>query len=157
MVVDVDRQLIIAQTARRGPTNDCATLRPLVDAAHQRVPIALVLADAEFDSERNHQHICQILQAQSVIPAKRGGATWHIQGVRAQMRQDFPVHLYRRRALIESIISAGKRKLSARAPGRSLATQCLQALLLGIAYNIYRRWCFAFLGSLRMSTEPNDF
>jgi hypothetical protein len=155
MVVDVDRQLIVAQTARRGPTNDCAMMRPLVDAAHQRVPIALVLADAEFDSERNHQHIRQILQAQSVIPAKRGGAEWHIKGVRAQMRQEFPAHLYRRRSLIESVISAVKRKLSARAPGRSLATQCLQALLLGIAYNVYRLWFFVFLGIRRMSTEPS--
>jgi hypothetical protein len=73
------------------------------------------------------------------------------------MRQDFPVHLHRRRVLIESIISAVKRKLSARAPGRSLATQCLQALLLGTAYNIYRLRFFALLGIRRMSTEPNDF
>ena len=138
MAVDVDRQLILAQTAHRGPTNDCAMLRPLVDAAQQRVPIGLVLADAEFDSERNHQHIRHVLPAHSVIPAKRGGAEWQIQGVRAQMRQHVPVHLYRRRSLVESIISAVKRKLSARAPGRSLLTQCLQALLLGVAYNIYR-------------------
>jgi Transposase DDE domain len=122
MVVDVDRHLIVAQTARRGPTNDCATLRPLVDAAHRRVPIALVLADAAFDRERHHQHVRQIRQAQRVIPAKRGGAEWHIKGVRAHIRQEFPVHLYRRRALIESLISAVTRKLSARAPGRSLAT-----------------------------------
>jgi hypothetical protein len=54
------------------------------------------------------------------------------------MRQNFPVYLYRRRSLIESIISAVKRKLSARAPGRFLLTQCLQTLLLGVAYNIYR-------------------
>jgi hypothetical protein len=60
MAVDVDRQLIVAQTARRGPTNDCAILRPLVDAAHRRLPIARVLADAEFDSERTHQHVRQI-------------------------------------------------------------------------------------------------
>jgi Transposase DDE domain/Transposase domain (DUF772) len=138
MAIDVERRVILAQTARRGPTNDCATLRPLVDAAHQRVSIALVLADAECDSERNHQHIRTVLQAQSIIPAKRGGADWRIQGVRAQMRQDFPAPLYRRRSLIESVISAVKRKLSARAPGRTLRTQCLQALLLGIAYNLYR-------------------
>jgi Transposase DDE domain/Transposase domain (DUF772) len=156
MAVDVDRQLIVAQTARRGPTNDCATLRPLVDAARQRVPIALVLADAEFDSERNHQHIRQTLQAQSVIPAKRGGAAWQIHGIRAQMREEFPMELSRRRALIESLISAVKRKLSARAPGRSLQTQCLQALLLGIAYNIYRLWLFAWLALPKMSTEPCD-
>jgi hypothetical protein len=146
MAVEVGRRCIVAQTARRGPTNDCATLRPLVDAAHHRVSIGLVLADAEFDSERNHQHIRQILRAHSVIPAKRGGADWRLQGVRAQMRQEFPAHLYRRRALIESLISAVKRKLSARAPGRSLQTQCQQALLLGIAYNIYRHWLFALLG-----------
>jgi hypothetical protein len=143
MAIDVDRRVILAQTARRGPTNDCAILRPLVSTAHARVPIGVVLADAEFDSERNHQHIRQTLQAQSIIPAKRGGANWRIQGVRAQMRQKFPADLYRRRSLIESLISAVKRKLSARAPGRSLRTQCLQALLLGIAYNIYRLWFFA--------------
>jgi hypothetical protein len=131
MAVDVDRRLIVAQAARRGPYNDCATLRPLLDAAHQRIPVSLVLADAEFDSERNHQHIRQTLQAQSVIPAKRGSAQWHLQGIRAEMRQDFPVHRYRRRALIESLISAVKRKLSARAPGRSLATQCCRRCCWG--------------------------
>jgi len=31
-----------------------------------------------------------------------------------------------------------KRKLSARAPGRSLATQIRQALLLSLIYNLYR-------------------
>ena len=138
VAVNVDRRLILAQTARRGPSNDCATLRPLVSAAHEQLPIGLVLADAEFDSERNHQHIRQTLRAQSIIPAKRGGATWRIQGIRAAMRQDFPAALYRRRSLIESVISAVKRKLSTRAPGRSLDTQCLQALLLGLAYNVYR-------------------
>lgn len=120
IVVDIDHRVILAQTARRGPTNDCAILRPLVSTAHARVPIGVVLADAEFDSERNHQHVRQTLQAQSIIPAKRGGANWRIQGVRAQMRQAFPADLYSRRALIESLISAVKRKLSARAPGRSL-------------------------------------
>jgi hypothetical protein len=138
MAVDVDRRVILAQTARRGPTNDCATWRPLVSAAHERVPLGLVLADAEFDRERNHQHIRQVLHAHSDIPAKRGGAGWTIHGVRAQMRQEFPAALYRRRALIERLLSAVKRQLSARAPGRSLATQCLQAWLLGVAYNVYR-------------------
>jgi Transposase DDE domain/Transposase domain (DUF772) len=157
IVVDIDHRVILAQTARRGPTNDCAILRPLVSMAHARVPIGVVLADAEFDSERNHQHVRQTLQAQRSIPAKRGGANWKIQGVRAQMRQEFPVDLYSRRALIESLISAVKRKLSARAPGRSLQTQCLQALLLGIAYNIYRLRCFALPQVLRISTEPDSF
>jgi Transposase DDE domain len=112
MAVDLDHRVILAQTARRGPINDCVPLRPLVSAAHERVPIGLVLADAKFDSERTYQPIRQILQAHSVIPAKRDGAEWQIQGVRTQMHQVFPVHLYRRRALIESLISAVKRKLT---------------------------------------------
>jgi hypothetical protein len=46
-----------------------------------------------------------------------------------------------------------KRKLSARAPGRSLRTQMRQALLLGSSFNLYRlkhRRPFP-----RMSTEPS--
>jgi hypothetical protein len=40
--------------------------------------------------------------------------------------------------LIESVFSAIKRKLSCRAHGRTIATQARQALLLGLAFNLYR-------------------
>jgi hypothetical protein len=69
------------------------------------------------------------------------------------MRRTFPQRVYRRRALIESLFSSVKRKLSARAPGRSLPMQMRQALLLGLSFNLYRlkhRCLF-----LRMSTELN--
>ncbi len=138
VAVDVQRQLLLAQMAHSGPTNDGANLRPLIDSAHTVSPIGLVLADAEFDSELNHTHIRQRLHARSIIPAKRGKRTWNIHGVRAQMRSHFPRHLYCRRALVETVFSAVKRKLSARAPGRCLLTQRRQALLLGLAYNLYR-------------------
>ena len=134
----VDRQLILSQGARPGPWNDCARLRPLVEAAHQVTPIGLVLADAEFDSERNHLYIRQTLRARSVIPAKRDKKTGCLHGVRAAMRRAFPRQPYRRRALIETVFSTVQRKLSARAPGRSLFMQLRQALLLGLAYNLYR-------------------
>jgi hypothetical protein len=54
------------------------------------------------------------------------------------MRAAFPPQLYRRGALVESVFSAVKRKLSARAPGRTLEMQRMQALVLGLAYNLYR-------------------
>jgi len=138
VTVDVDRQIILAQAARTGPWNDCANLPLLVEAANQVTPIGLVLADAEFDSERNHTYIRQQLGARSIIPAKRGKKTWHIQGVRAEMRRAFPRRPYARRALVETVFSTIKRKLSARAPGRTLFMQLRQALLLGLAYNLYR-------------------
>ena len=97
-----------------------------------------MLADAEFDSERNHTYVRQQLHAKSIIPAKRGKKTWRIHGVRAEMRRAFPRRQYSRRALVETVFSTVKRKLSARAPGRSLPRQQRQALLLGLTYNLYR-------------------
>jgi IS5 family transposase len=82
-VVDVDRQLILAQSARQAPWNDCANLPALVAEARQLTPIGCVLADAEFDSERNHAFCRECPKANSIIPAKRGKKTWKIHGVRA--------------------------------------------------------------------------
>jgi hypothetical protein len=138
VAADLDRQFLLSQIARRGPWNDCANLPGVVEATSQRTPIGLVLADAEFDSERNHIYIRRQLGARSVIPAKRGKINWGIHGVRAEMRLAFPRRLYRRRAQIESVFSSVKRKLSARAPGRTLPMQVRQALLLGLSFNLYR-------------------
>ena len=137
IVADLQQQILIAQRARQGPWCDTRALPGLLDAAGKRVPIGWVLADAEFDSEANHQHIRQRLGAQSIIPAnpRRGvprGAFRH------QMYRAFPRNRYGQRAKIETIFSVVKRKLSSRAPGRSLATQIRQALLLGLTYNLYR-------------------
>jgi hypothetical protein len=153
VAVDLDHHFVLSQLARRGPWNDCANLPTVVEAARKQTRIGLVLADAEFDSERNHTYIRKQLGAHSVIPAKRGKKTWPIHGVRAQMRRSFPKRLYRRRALIESLFSSVKRKLSARAPGRTLRMQVRQALLLGFSFNLYRLR-HRYL-SLRMSTEPS--
>ena len=118
--------------------NASSTLRPVVDLARQTGAISLVVADAEFDSERNHDHIRTQLGADSIIPAKRGKPTWQLHGMRAQMRAHFPAARYRQRALVESVFSAAKRKLSSRAPGRLPVTQHLQTLLLGLTYDLYR-------------------
>ncbi len=109
----------------------------LLNVAGARAPLGLVLADAEFDSEANHQHIRQRLRARSIIPAnlRRGlprGA------IRSQMHRAFPRKQYGPRAKNETIFSVVKRKLSSRAPGRLLTSQIRQALLLGLTYNLYR-------------------
>jgi hypothetical protein len=140
LAVDTRLRVILAQKAHAGPANDCATLRPLLDEVKQNNSIVTVLADAEFDTESNHRHIREQLGAESIIPAKRSPAHWKLRGFRGQMRVAFPAQRYRERAQAESLFSAIKRKLSARAPGRSIATQRKQALLLGLAYNLYRLW-----------------
>src|SRR5438105_14984375 len=145
LAIDTRLRVILAQKAHQGPVNDCATLRPLLDEVVTTLPITTVLADAEFDSERNHRHIREQCRAKSIIPAKRTRPEWKLHGVRAQMRAAFPAKAYRQRVHAETVFSAIKRKLSARAPGRSLITQRKQALLLGLAYNLYRLWRRALL------------
>jgi hypothetical protein len=151
IVADLQQQILPAQRARQGPWCDTRALPGLVDAAGQLAPVRLVLADAEFDSEANHRHIRQRLRAHSIIPVnpRRGvpeGA------IRRQMYRAFPQQQYGQRAKIETIFSVVKRKLSSRAPGRSLASQIRQALLLGLTYNLYR--LRHSRSHKRMSTEP---
>lgn len=141
VAVDVPRRVVLGQLAYAGLANASAMLRPVVDLARQTGVIRLVLADAEFDSERNHRHIRDHLGANGIIPAKRGKPTWHLRGIRAQLRASFPKAPYRQRTLVESIFSAAKRNLSSRAPSRLPVTRHLQVLLLGVAYDIYRLRC----------------
>src|SRR5262249_48215433 len=138
VAVDILRRVVLGQLAYAGPANASSTLRPVVDMARQTGVIGRVVADAEFDSERNHHHIRDHLGADRIIPAKRGKSTWQPQGIRAQMRATFPTARYRQRTLVESVFSAAKRKLPSPAPGRLPLTQHLQVLLLGLAYDIYR-------------------
>jgi hypothetical protein len=63
VAVDLDQQFVLSQLARRGPWNDCANLPAVVGAASEQTRIGLVLADAEFDSERNHTYIRRKLGA----------------------------------------------------------------------------------------------
>ncbi len=56
---------------------------------------------------------------------------------------------------VDYVFSRIKRKLSARALGRSFSTQQRQALLLGLVFNFYR-WV-PTRAPPRMSTEPDGF
>jgi hypothetical protein len=140
--VDTRRQLILAQEAYQGPGTAVRRLPPLLATLPPEVGVQWGLADGEFDAEINHVSIHRILGAQSAIPAFPRGSPRrqrHLRGrYRERMRTAFPRRIYRQRALSETVFSVVPRKLSARAPGRSVATQCRPALLLGLAYDIYR-------------------
>jgi hypothetical protein len=142
--VDIRRLVITSQLAHEGPTNDTASLPALVEGARRLGPVSLVLADAEFDSGQNHDYVRNEVHAMSIIPATRSkeGRTAH--PVRKQMKEAFPHEVYGKRWLVETVFSMMKRKLSRRAPGRSTETRAMQALLLGLAFNIYRLklWLF---------------
>jgi hypothetical protein len=138
VTMNIGRRLVVAQAARCGPYNDGATLRPLVKAASQRVPIGLVLTEAAFDRERNHQYIRHYIGADSIIPAKWGKANWPMTGIRAHMYQQFPAERYRQRAGRKPLLFGQTEALHAGSRARSIHTPRMQALLRGLAYDIYR-------------------
>lgn len=144
VLVDVTRQLILAQAAHRGPRNDSRALPRLLAAAPLRdpaipggIPVSWVVADREFDAERNHAFVHAVLGARSAIPL-RGAARRHRTPHRRRMAAAFPAAAYRRRVLVETTFSACKRTQGGLAPGRSEPTQVRQALLGGVAFNLNR-------------------
>src|SRR5690348_4314790 len=140
VVADVERQLILAQTAHRAPTNDSQQLRVLCATPTVRAHrVRCVLADKEFDAEANHRFVHEVLHATSVIPARalgRGGPPRT--PYRAQMTTAFPRARYHRRVLIETLFSTIKRTQGSVAPGRSEPRQAKQACLLGASFNVAR-------------------
>ena len=142
VALDVDRQLILGQTAHRGPRRDSATLptllahAPGVQSLDRRRPVAWVLGDKEFDAEANHVFIHERLRAQSAIPVRRGRPPRG--GYRAALAATPLPAVYRRRVLIESVFSTIKRTQGGTAPGRTEARQVKQAHLVGISYDLAR-------------------
>jgi len=61
VLADLDQEFPLSEIARHGPWNDCVQVPGLVNKYTQEYTIAMVLSDAEFDSERNHTHIRQQL------------------------------------------------------------------------------------------------
>ncbi len=61
VLADLDQQFPLSEIARHGPWNDCVQVPGLVNKYTREYTIAMVLSDAEFDSERNHSHIRQQL------------------------------------------------------------------------------------------------
>ncbi|MEM1044060.1 MAG: transposase [Bacteroidota bacterium] len=144
-------QLITAQLSKLGPCGDYPDLPPLAEASIASVPGALVLADAGYDSERNHVFCRERLGVKSLIPAK---TRRYVAGPRGRYRAEMvaalgcaalgvagesePRRVYGQRWLVETLMSVVKRKWGERLTARLPAMQEAQALLRGLVYNLYR-------------------
>ncbi len=133
-VVDVDRQIILAQSAREAPWNDCANLPALVRAAHAH-GLRAGRCRIRFRAQ-------PCLLPRGAESRQRDPGQAPLQQARFRCSQGHARELSTRDLWTpfagRNCVSAVKRKLSARAPGRSMPMQGRQALLLGLAYNLYR-------------------
>lgn len=132
-------QLICAQRAHGGPAGDFGELPSIAAAARRTLPFGRLLGDAGFDSEANHRFCHEGLGVESILGqfARHGCAPrtyW-----RQRLARKFPRRLYRKRWLVETVISVVKRKFGDAVNTRSERRQYRELLLLGVVYNIHRR------------------
>jgi hypothetical protein len=132
--------LILAAIPRRGPAVDTDRFVPLLEEALRRVKLTTVLADAGFDSEKNHRHARQRRQVRSVIPATIGRPTDKPPTGRyrrlMKRRLDKDYCRYGQRWQAETGFSMLKRRLGSYVRGHTYWSQCRDLMLLGVAYNI---------------------
>jgi hypothetical protein len=114
VVADNGTHLIAAAGVSLGPSNDASLLPEPVRDAMEHIPIKRLLADAGYDSEKNHAFCRKELEIPSTIIAvnERNLKYSQVKGrYRGQMSRRFPKRKFRNRWQIESVFSRFKRKL----------------------------------------------
>jgi hypothetical protein len=152
VVAHVRSHLIAAAVVTEGPKNDFPFLPPALRQALGHTRFHRLLADAGYDSEKNHRVCREELGVESVIRINRRwvGRRWPRTPHRRRMRRRFPTRVYRRRAHAESVFSALKRTLGSctRATGAQAQLRELLWKVLAFDLMILRR------ATTSLSTEP---
>jgi hypothetical protein len=138
VVCDTHTHFILAFHAGRGPRPDVDEFRPLITDALKRVRIALMTADAGYDSEPNHRFARDEHGIRTVIPAKHGRptdkpATGHY---RRLMQTRFDRQTYRNRTQVETVMSMIKRRQGSCVRGHTYWSQCRDLRLQALVHNI---------------------
>jgi hypothetical protein len=103
-----------------------------------------VAADKGFDSKANHRYARYRLKAKDAIKIG-GGRPGKLNPLRKKVHRHFPKAFYRLRVKVEGCISVIKRKFKNHILTRNGHLCLLEALLMGIAYNIHRGIQLGFL------------
>jgi len=138
VVCDCNNHLILSAITTRGPSPDvnqfCKTLKPAAD----QFRIKHLLADAGYDSEKNHQYARDVHQIKTTIPPKHGRPTTKLPKTkyRREMRTDFDTENYGQRWQVETVFSMIKRNFGSALRARRYWSQCREMMLLAITHNI---------------------
>jgi hypothetical protein len=138
VICDTRSHFILAFQAGRGPRPDVDEFRPLITDALKRVRLALMTADAGYDSEPNHRFARDEHGIRTIIPAKHGRptdkpASGHY---RRLMQTRFDRSTYRNRVQVETVMSMIKRRQGSTVRGHTYWSQCRDLRLKALAHNI---------------------
>ena len=138
IVCDCKNHMILSAIMTRGPSVDvnqfCKTIKP----AAERMRIKHLLADAGYDSEKNHQYAREVHQIKTTIPPKHGRPTNKLPKTkyRREMRTDFDKKTYGQRWQVETVFSMIKRNFGSALRAKRYWSQCREMMLLVLTHNI---------------------
>jgi len=137
IVVDTDRQIILANKTRRSPSHDNRDFKSLIRKVKRNVDIILVTADKAYDDESNHR-LVRGMNAVSIIPVRSKSSK--VKGFwRRRLKREFDRKLYNERNKVETVFSVIKRKFSEVLRSRLINLKKKEIKLKNIVYNLYRR------------------
>jgi Transposase DDE domain len=135
-------QFVIAFDTYRGPKPDVDEFKDLIEQTKRRVGLRILVADAGYDSESNHEFARQVIGARTIIPAKHGRPTDKpARGkYRRLMQTRFDKHTYGQRAQVETAVSMLKRRQGNHIRGKSNWSQTRDLRLMVLTHNIMILW-----------------
>ena len=159
LIVELRKQLIVAQKLRRGPANDVKDFIPLVKKACKMGPIKLVIGDKGYDAEKNHRVAREELRVEETIipPRNENVPAWRTEGrYRKELKKrGYRKEDYNQRNITETVFSVMKRLFGEAVTSRKTDMQNKEMILKMIAYNTHRTIQIKiYIKIQRVSTEP---
>ncbi len=142
LAVHASSHLILCARATTGGGADHRHFIPLLSRACMLMPLAVVLADAGYDSEANHQMARQVLGVRSLIPATCGrpgaaGPTGHYRRLmRRRLKAGPDKKCYGQRWQVETVNSMIKRNLGSACRARTPRGRKKDMLLRAVTHNL---------------------
>jgi hypothetical protein len=135
---ELKNKLIIAVKIRRKRRNENIDVNCLMKKSTKQLKINYFLADAFYDSEKNHQlagkyksKLIASLRKNGKVPIRR------TKGIhRKRLRKDFPREIYKKRVIIEGIFSSMKRKYAEVVYAKKFVSQKKELLFRALTYNL---------------------
>ena len=168
IVCDCSNHAILSAMTTRGPSPDVNQFCKPVKSAADQVRIEHMLADAGYDSEKNHQYAREVHQMKTTIPPKHGRPTKKLPKTkyRREMRTDFDEEKYGQRWQVETVFSMIKRNFGSALRARRYWSQCREMMLLALTHNLaiiqlvkelFYRACLAPLFILGVCIDEVDY
>ena len=138
VIGDCKTHLILGAITTRGPCPDVNQFIQTLSQLNPQIRIRTLLADAGYDSERNHRYAREKCHIKTIIPPRHGRPTTKLPTgkYRRLMAQKFDSEHYGQRWQVETIFSMIKRRFGFVVHARRYWAQNREMLLMVLTHNL---------------------